>query len=67
MEMALTVPSFCAGVVSAANSITGGLCAMGSERGKVLGLLALTSGVGPLLGSELAGPIAAVEQQRAVA
>ncbi len=67
MEMAWTVSSFCADIVSAANSITAGLCAMGSERGKVFGLLALTCGVGPLLGGGLARLTAAVELQPAVA
>ncbi len=58
MAVALTVSFFCAGVVLASNSITAGLCAKGSERGKVFGLLALTCGFGALLGGGLAGPIA---------
>jgi MFS family permease len=58
LAMALTVSFFCAGVVLASNSITAGLCAKGSERGKVFGLLSLTSGFGTLLGGGLAGPIA---------
>ena len=58
LVIALTVSFFCAGVVLASNSITAGLYAKGSERGKVFGLLALASGLGPLLGGGLAGPIA---------
>ena len=58
LVMALTASFFCAGVVLASNSITAGLCAKGSERGKVFGLLALAGGLGPLLGGGLAGPIA---------
>jgi MFS family permease len=58
LAMALTVTFFCAGVVLALNSIAAGLFAKGSERGKVFGLLALTSGLGALFGGGLAGPIA---------
>jgi MFS family permease len=58
LVMAMAVLFFSAGVVLASNSITAGLYAKGSERGKVFGLLALTSGLGPLLGGGLAGPIA---------
>jgi MFS family permease len=58
LAMALTATFFCAGLVLASNSITAGLCARGSERGKVFGLLALATGLGPLLGGGLAGPIA---------
>jgi MFS family permease len=58
LTLVMTVSSFCAGVVLASNSITAGLYAKGSERGKIFGLLALTSGLGTLLGGGLAGPIA---------
>ncbi len=58
LVMAMAVSFFCAGVVFASNSITAGLYAKGSERGKVFGLLALTLGLGTLLGGGLAGPIA---------
>jgi MFS family permease len=58
LAMALTVSFFCGGVVLASNSITAGQCAKGSERGKVFGVLALTSGLGVLLGGVLAGPLA---------
>jgi MFS family permease len=58
MAMALTMSFFCAGVVLASNSITVGQCAKESERGKVFGMLAPTSGLGVLLGCGLAGPIA---------
>jgi MFS family permease len=59
LAMALTVMFFCGGVVLASNNITAGLCAKGSERGKVFGVLGLTGGLGALLGGALAGPIAA--------
>jgi MFS family permease len=58
LTMALIMMFFCAGVVLASNSITAGLFAKDSERGKVFGLLALTSGLGTLLGGGLVGPIA---------
>jgi MFS family permease len=58
LVMALSTSFFFAGVVLASNSITAGLCAKGSERGKVFGLLALTSALGTLVGGGLAGPIA---------
>jgi MFS family permease len=58
LVMAMAVSFFCAGVVFASNNITAGLYAKGSERGKVFGLLALTLGLGTLLGGGLAGPIA---------
>ena len=58
LAIPLTASFFCVGVVLGSNSITAGLCAKGSERGKVFGLLALTAGLGPLLGGMLAGPIA---------
>jgi len=45
-------------VVLAANSITAGLCAKESERGKVFGMLALTAEFGALFGGGLTGPIA---------
>jgi MFS family permease len=57
LTVALTMSFFCAGLVLAANSITAGLCANESERGKVFGLLALTTAFGTLLGGGLAGPI----------
>ena len=57
LTVALTVSFFCAGLVLAVNSITAGLCANESERGKVFGLLALTTAFGTLLGGGLAGPI----------
>jgi MFS family permease len=56
--MAVTVSFFCASLVLASNNITAGLCAKGSERGKIFGLLALTSGFGTLLGGGLTGPLA---------
>jgi MFS family permease len=57
--LALAASFFCAGVVLASNSITAGLYARESERGKVFGLLSLTFGLGTLLGGGLAGPVAA--------
>ncbi len=59
LAVAVTLSSFCAGMVLASNSITAGLYAKGSERGRVFGLLALTAGLGTLLGGGLMGPIAA--------
>jgi MFS family permease len=58
LAMALTASFFCASVALASNNITTGLCAKGGERGKIFGLLALTSGFGTLLGGGLTGPIA---------
>jgi len=58
LTVALAAWFFCAGLVMALISITAGLCAEGSERGKVFGILALTAELGAILGGGLAGPIA---------
>jgi MFS family permease len=58
LTVALAAWFFCAGLVMALIAIAAGLCAEGSERGKVFGILALTAELGAILGGVLAGPIA---------
>jgi MFS family permease len=58
LAAALAVWFFCAGLIVALITIAAGLCAEEGERGKVFGILALTGGLGAILGGGLAGPIA---------
>jgi MFS family permease len=58
LVVALVVWFFCAGLIIALGSVAAGLCAKGSERGRVFGLLALAPELGALIGGALGGPIA---------